>query len=234
MGKLVVKRFSQRVKDKDLGVFGKAMGEGLEEVGEEFVTDISRQLYDFGVYNYALGYDKTIKSAGSWENALERYSMSLLGGFLGGGLYGLQNMGSYNHTKDWDLMDLIREGKANELRSKVISDMKAGNLGSLSISGTKYHIDEDNNVSWLTAENKNDSQNHQIAQKVLQKIDALEAFLIGNNANYTDDQLFDKMVLSDARYIAYKNASYITGYYDEYKSRLRRIAEAESALKQGL
>jgi hypothetical protein len=61
----------------------------LEEVGEEFITDISKQLYDYGAFNLALGYDKTIKSSGAWENAAERYAMSLLGGFLGGGLYGI-------------------------------------------------------------------------------------------------------------------------------------------------
>jgi len=36
------------------------------------------------------------------------------------------------------------------------------------------------------------------------------------------------MVLRDARYLAYKNASYVTGYYDEYKSRLNKLIDAET------
>ena len=234
MGKSAVKRVKQRFKDRDLGILGKALGEGFEEVGEEFVTDMSKQLYDFGVYNYALGYDKTIKSSGAWENMAERYAMSLLGGFLGGGLYGIRQGQQYNHTRDWDMIDLIRQGRANELRSQVTKDMQEGKLGSYDISGTKYYRDTDNNtVTWLTAENAEDSQNNQIAKRVLEKIDALEAFVIGNNANLSDDQLFEKMVLRDARYLSYKNASHITGYYEEFKNRLRRIAEAESALASG-
>jgi hypothetical protein len=30
------------MKDKTLNLFGKALGEGFEEVGEEFVTDLTK------------------------------------------------------------------------------------------------------------------------------------------------------------------------------------------------
>jgi hypothetical protein len=55
---------------------------------------------------------------------------------------------------------------------------------------------------------------------------------VGNNANLSDDELFDHMVLSDMRYQQYKNAAYVTGYYDEYKSRLENLLKAESDLKK--
>lgn len=232
LGKNAIKNVGQKIKDQDLGILGKALGEGLEEVGEEFITDISKQLYDYGVFNLALGYDKTIKSSGAWENAAERYAMSLLGGFLGGGLYGIQHRPQYNRTQDWDMLDLIRNNRANELRAQVIKDMNANRLGSLDVSGTKY-TRKDNEVTWLSAENEEDSQNNQIAKRVLEKIDALEAFVIGNNANLNDDQLFENMVFRDARYLAYKNASHVTGYYEEFKKRLDMIAKAESALSSG-
>lgn len=234
MGKSVMSKVSQRIKDRDLGILGKALGEGFEEVGEEFVTDISKQLYDFGIYNYALGYDKTIKTAGAWENALERYGMSLLGGFLGGGLYGIRHTNNFNVNQDWDIIDLIRDNRANELRTQVLKDMDAGKLGSTELSGSKHYSLKDGNVSWLSTDDINDSQNHQIAKRVLEKIDALEAFVIGNNANLNDDQLFEHMVLRDARYLSYKNASHVTGYYEEFKNRLKRIAQAENELAKGV
>jgi hypothetical protein len=39
------------------------------------------------------------------------------------------------------------------------------------------------------------------------------------------------MVMDEARYQMYKNASYVTGYYDEFSRRLDNIVTAESNLR---
>jgi predicted YcjX-like family ATPase len=39
------------------------------------------------------------------------------------------------------------------------------------------------------------------------------------------------MVLKEARYQQYKNASHVTGYYQDFKNRLDKLIAAESALK---
>jgi hypothetical protein len=53
-GKAAAEEFSNSVKyykeglaHHTLGAAGKALGEGLEEVSEEFVSDISKQLYEW-------------------------------------------------------------------------------------------------------------------------------------------------------------------------------------------
>jgi len=140
LGKTVVKGIKDKVKNQDLGIFGKALGEGFEEVGEEFVTDLSKQLYDFGLFNSMLGYDKTIKTAGAWEAATERYAMSLLGGFIGGGLYGIRGY-NYNRTLDWDMVDAIRQGKGNEIRDAIKQRLQEGSISNTNLSGTKYTLD---------------------------------------------------------------------------------------------
>jgi hypothetical protein len=94
-----------------LGGVGKALGEGLEEVSEELVTDLTKATYsllgDLGMY------DKSVKDTGAFENMLERYSMSLLGGTIGGGLfYGVEKYKGFNKTRDKDLIDLINDGRA--------------------------------------------------------------------------------------------------------------------------
>lgn len=213
--------------------FTKALTEGLEEVSEEFVTDLSKGIYS------ALGdlgfYDKSVKNPIDWDTAVERYGMSLLGGAVGGGLfYGVelyQNRG-YDAQQDSDMADLIRKGKANLLRKEVYELRDKGKSGSTTLSGLDYIKDDNGNVTWLSTDDVNRSQNNIIADRIIDKINAIEATIVGNNANLSDDELFDHMVLSDMRYQQYKNAAYVTGYYDEYKSRLENLLKAESDLKK--
>jgi hypothetical protein len=40
------------------------------------------------------------------------------------------------------------------------------------------------------------------------------------------------MVLSEARYQQFKNASYATGYYEEFSKKLNNLIAAEQALKE--
>lgn len=223
----------QDVKDHNLGIVGKAIGEGLEEVSEEFVTDISRQLYEFGVYNTALSYDQTIKDAGAWDHMLERYGMSLLGGTLGGGMFGLHSkfQNGFNKTQDWDLVDLIRDRKAGELR-RVAEQFRNKGMGNKNLKPILNT--ETGNVDWVTTDKEAESQNQIIYNMIIDKINQLEAVIIGNGAALSDDQLFENMVFQDARYQAVKNASYVTGYYDEYKKRLTKILETNSEYKKAL
>jgi hypothetical protein len=43
--KNIVTKYADDLKNHTTGFFGKALGEGLEEVGEEVVTDLSKQIY---------------------------------------------------------------------------------------------------------------------------------------------------------------------------------------------
>lgn len=224
--KKATNKLMQRVQDKSLGLFGKAVGEGLEEVTEEFVTDISRTLYEFGIYNAALGYDNTVQNVGAFENSLERYGMSLLGGFLGGGLYGISNRQYYNKTQDRDLVQLIRDKRGNELRQMVHDAIKNGECGSTTLSAKISGYDTEGKPIFLTTTNPEESQNQVIGNLILDKINSLEATIIGNNAALNDDELFNNMILQDARYIVYKNASHAIGYYDEYEKRLSKILQS--------
>jgi hypothetical protein len=63
-------------------VLAHAAGEGFEEVSEEVLADFSKTA--FNTVNWLRG-DET-RIAGAWENIGDRYGMSLLGGFLGGGI----------------------------------------------------------------------------------------------------------------------------------------------------
>lgn len=83
-----------------------AMGEGVEEVSEELLADFSKGCYD--VVKWLQGEDTRLNSfgydfkSGEWngKEVLDRYGMSLVGGFVGGGL---TNLGTnYQYFKSFD------------------------------------------------------------------------------------------------------------------------------------
>lgn len=227
-GKRAAETFVENLKDHNLGGVGKALGEGLEEVSEELVTDLTKATYsllgDLGLY------DKSVKDTGAFENMLERYSMSLIGGAVGGGLfYGVEKYKGFNKTRDKDLVALINDGRAQELRNLVKSYVSKGRAGNTKISGLQYSQDEAGNITWLSTDKSEESQNQQVGNRVLEKINSLEAAIVGSGTKLNQDQLFDKMVLQEARYQGYKNASHVTGYYQEFSKLQNQLLQAKEA-----
>lgn len=228
----------EKLKTHDFGStawqegFAKAMTEGIEEVSEELVTDMSKGMYsilgDLGLY------EKSVENPIDWDTALERYGMSFFGGAAGGALfYGVElAQNGFNPKEDADMADFIRKGKADALRKEVLSIRDKGKAGSNTLSGLDYVKDDKDNVTWLSTDQINRSQNYIIAERIIDKINAIEATIVGNNADLDDDDLFDHMVLTDLRYQQYKNAGKATGYYKEYRNRLNDLIKAESDLKR--
>lgn len=224
-GKRAAETFVENLKDHNLGGVGKALGEGLEEVSEELVTDLTKSTYsllgDLGMY------DKSVKDTGAFDNMLERYSMSLIGGAIGGGLfYGVEKYKGFNKTRDKDLVDLINDGRAQELRNIVKGYVSKGRAGNTKISGLQYSQDDAGNITWLSTDKSEESQNQQVGNRVLEKINSLEAAIVGSGTKLSQDQLFDKMVLQEARYQEYKNASHVTGYYQEFRKLQNQLLQA--------
>ena len=159
---------------------------------------------------------------------LERYSMSLLGGTIGGGLfYGVEKYKGFNKTRDKDLVDLINDGRAQELRNIVKGYVSKGRAGNTKISGLQYSQDDAGNITWLSTDKSEESQNQQVGNRVLEKINSLEAAIVGSGTKLSQDQLFDKMVLQEARYQEYKNASHVTGYYQEFRKLQNQLLQAK-------
>lgn len=225
--------FNEDLKYHTLGFFGKAVGEGTEEVAEELVTDTAKSIYELAGY---LGANTSTKDIGAWNNAFDRYTMSFLGGAVGGGVFyakeAFQNPNMRANKQDQEMAALIRNGHAKELRDQVEYLRKNGKLGSTNLSGTKYSetVDDKGNITgrvWLTAENASDSQNEIIAKHLNNKITTLEAVINNNELNLSDDQLFQNMVLQEARYQAYQENAAITGYYDQFNDVFTEISDAQ-------
>ena len=220
--------YADDLKYHTTGFFGKAAGEGLEEVGEELVTDTAKSIYQLAGF---LGADTSTANVGAWDNALERYSMSFLGGALGGGIFYAKeafNGASYKRDKsNEELATLIRNGHIGELRDEVEKLRKKGKLGSTKLSASDYETTSTGENVWLTTNNEKDSQNQKIADLINDKITAIDTVINNNQVGLTDDQLFNNMVLGEQRYQMYKDIAPITNYYEDFNEVLSNLIKAE-------
>lgn len=241
-GQRAVKNYRSAIKDRTLGFTGKALGEGLEEVSEELVADLSKTL---GELAGKLGYFSQ-SDYGAWENAFDRYVMSFLGGAAGGGLfYGVDAVRNRNkQTSEFqtDLTYLLRQGKKDEILSEINKLRKQGKLGSKTLS-YKTTQDKDGNLVYLTADNEGDSQSQYIYDTLVKTINQLDFILNDNQVNLSEDEVFDKMVQGEYREIALsdflkgdkediKDISYITRYQEDFQNLLERIVNKESEIQQ--
>lgn len=237
-GRKHISQFAEDLKYHSTGFLGKAIGEGLEEVSEELVADISKGMYEaLG----ALGVDTQVKNVGAFKDGLKRYGMSFLGGTLGGGLFygvNLYQNGKFHidQTQD-ELIYLIRNNKTEEVL-KTLEDWKnKGKLGSTSLS-TKITKGEDGNDVFVTAQSPEESQNEFIYNRIKETILSLENVINENRAGLSEDELFEKMILSEARfrdlqkYLDLQQFSYTTGYQRDYQKAVANVADLEAALKR--
>ena len=233
-GKKKTNKFVDDLKYHSTGFAGKAIGEGLEEVGEEFVSDISKGLYELAS---DLGFNTTVNDVGAFDNWKERYGMSFLGGTLGGGLFygvNIYQNGKFHvdQTQD-ELIYLVRNGKTQDILKTLDKWRDQGKFGStsLSINTTK---DSEGNDIFLTAENSSDSQNEFIYNRIKETVLQLQNIIDNNDANLNDDELYDKMILSEARFQGLQKylqgQSYTTNYQQDYQNALNNVVNLESAL----
>ena len=230
-----IRNYQSGLKNHTLGFFGKAFGEGLEEMSEEAVTDLTKSLYQLaGQFGYVSQTD-----IGAWDNMRERYLMSLFGGAIGGGLfYGVDAIRNPKNTVDQniqkELLYLVSQGKTSDILENLEDMRSKGKLASkdLSIDTTD---DENGNKVFITADENHKSQNDYVYDIMKNSILQMESIINEHSLNLNDDQLFEKMVLSNQRYMALKNnlfdKSYITQYYDDFQQIVSDVYNIEKQIQ---
>lgn len=222
--------YHTQIKDRSLPLIGKAIGEGLEEVSEELVTDLTKSMGELAA---KLGFVQGPTDLGAFDNVGDRYLMSLFGGAIGGGIFGLKSLGIENNAGVKSLQLLVRQGKANELRKELKSLYDKGDLGSTNLS-IQYQEDKDKKKVFVSADEKNISQNEYVYKLLSQGIDQLENIIEAHNLDKTEEDLFKQLVLKDDRYMRLQSflmdKSYITGYQERFQDLVESIARKQSEI----
>lgn len=213
-----------------------ATGEGVEEVSEELLADFSKGCFD--VVKWLQGEDTRLNSfgynfkTGEWNGSevLDRYGMSLVGGFIGGGL--TNTFTNYQAIKSFDtinsqkaiqeLVYMARNGGLDDFM-KQVNKMQ---LGDVNMS-TDYDIV--NGVPVFAPGTKENNQDVAIKRVIQNQVNVLQGILQANGA-VSDNRFLDAQTLGDVRFAALHESTTAGLYLQTYNSLLSDIVSLTNTI----
>lgn len=214
-----------------------ATGEGVEEVSEELLADFSKGCYD--TVKWLQGEDTRLNSfgydfsKGTWNGSelLDRYSMSLIGGFVGGGLtnlgtnYKMVN-GFNNMTSEQAIQEVVYMARNGGLQD-FLRQVDKMQLGDVNLSATQYEVEGDNIV--FAPGTKENNQDLYIKQALRNQVKMIEGILQANGA-VSDSRFLDAQTLGDLRFNALHKSATAGRYLQEYNSLSSKIVRLVQAI----
>lgn len=189
-------------------LMSNALAEGIEEVSEEVLYDVTRAT--FNAISYFTGDEQRLAA---FKDVSTRYGMSFFGGAIGGGIF--QGINDINIRKSYDsgnmqanqeLIYLIRQGRGEEIHKALDEMRKKGVLGDRNLSATKVDKTEDGNYLFQQGTDK-DNQNDAIYSLMKDYVNNIEQVLSVEGMKISDMSLLDRQMLSELRYQElFKNA----------------------------
>ena len=199
-----------------------ALSEGVEETTEELLVDLVKTLG-----NVVLDLSGSEHRMIAWDNMFDRYSMSFVGGALGGGLFSLTKdlRNAYSILSDMsrtsaqqEIVSYLREGKKQEL----IDEVKRTQFNTSALS-TNFEA-TDNSVL-LKAGTKDNNLNKDIQDTMIQYIENLDRTLNQNGLNISRESMIDSY-LPDLRYGALVGSSQLGLYIQHFEEKVNNALNA--------
>lgn len=220
--------------------FASALGEGIEEVSEELLADFSKGCYD--VVKWLQGDNTRLNSFGydfekgqfNGSEIVDRYGMSLIGGFVGGGLtnaaMNYKAINSFdkitNQKAIQELVYMARNGGLNDFMKQV----NRTQLGDSNMS-TDYEIVNGMPIfSPGTAENNQDLAIKNVIQR---QVNMIQGILSANGA-VSDNQFLDAQTLGEIRFAALHESTTAGLYLQTYNSLLSDIVRLTNIINDKL
>ena len=194
----IYKKLAQISKNSLIAGFqNEAIEETVEELAVDAIKGIASGLNYLGLVDSDTRYDFGF----STEDMLARYGMAFVGGGIGGVVFELHNKFDNFRNKNTnealekkgfdEMIYLIRNRKANQLRKELERWHQKGKLGNTNLSGSKYELVKDGDkttIAYKEASDK-DSQNDVIYNQILDVINKVETVLDEERLNISDLQL---------------------------------------------
>lgn len=181
-------------------LFAGATAEAVEETSEELLADFSRVL--FNGLEQLQGKETRLKP---FENGYDRYSMSFLGGFLGGGISSAsmdfsQARRASNMTYNQAMQEVIYKARNNQL-DELYKILDSNTIGNDKLSARQTVKDDNGNIIWKQSDG-NDNQDFVIKQNIKRLLNLIQNTLDVHGGNLSDQSLLDAQTLRDIRYRA--------------------------------
>ena len=214
-------------------IFAGASAEAIEETSEEVLADFSRVLFN-GLEKLKGNDDIRMKKPWEDEHLFDRYAMSFLGGFIGGGISSAAfDFSSARRSLNMDynkaVQEIIWKARNNDLDGiyKILNNEEIGNKN---LSATKFVEDENGQKIWKQGTEK-DNQDIAIKNIVKRQIKLLQDTLEAHGGNMSDERLIDQNVLKDIRFRALQNSTTAGIYIQKYNQALGKLIEKTNKLK---
>ena len=213
-------------------------GEGVEEVSEELLADFSKGCYD--VVKWLQGEDTRLDSFGynfdtgefNVSDLANRYSMSLVGGFIGGGLtnagtnyQSINNLG--NMTSKQAIEEVVYMARNGGL-NKFLKEVNKMQLGDRNLSMNTQR-NEDGTISFVQG-TEQDNQDVYIKRAINQQARLIEQILQANGASLSDESFLDTQTLNDLRFTALHNSSMAGELLNEFNGLSSDIVKLTSQI----
>lgn len=202
------------------------LGEGVEEVSEELLADFSKGCFD--VVKWLQGEDTRLNAfgynfeTGQWDSSelIDRYGMSLVGGFVGGGLTNLgtnykmvNSLGTMNHKQAIEqLVYMSRNGET----SQFLKEIERMQLRPKNLSATQTR--EVDGRFMPAPGTKEDNQDLFMKKAIRNQVRLIDSILAANGAALSDQSFLDAQTLKDLRFNALHQSATAGKYLQEYNS----------------
>lgn len=197
--KIAESNYAAMVGKKTLSTIGMhGVAESVEEVSEELLADVAKSFLN--VSRWLQGEDAL--NMGQWQNMFDRYAMSAMGGFFGGGIASagttfnqMRSLASMDKTKAMhELLYMVNNNKEGEF----LESLNKISLGNKNLSAKKIieHTSEGNIYAEGTAE---DNQDLEIKNAIRGKINAIRDILTSEGAKISEQTLLNKLTLDDQK-----------------------------------
>ena len=217
------------------------LGEGVEEVSEEVLADLSKGL--FNTAQWLQGDDTRMSSFGfSWKDGkrnwssqdiIDRYGMSFLGGLVGGSITNIgtafninQNIANMGAKEAFQhIVYTARNGGLNDIR-KVVEDYNTGASEDLAAIPTR---NSDGTFNILAT--PGNSQRDAVKKMTNQILDFVENTLTAYNSNITDQQFLSKQILEEWTYQSLYNSQTALDFLSEFNTLNTELIQDTAHLK---
>lgn len=202
-------------------VISGGLAEGLEETSEELLADFSKSC--FNTWQWLQGDEGRMTA---WDNIWDRYSMSLIGGALGGGLTAAGTnfkVSTQPLTTEQAKQELIYKIKNGE-EEDILKTLDKMQISSKDIS-FDYQEQSDGTIIEKPSDKNTKSQDEAIKNVFRQEVKMLKDIITAEGAKITDNEFIDIQTFKDLR-LAWLASSPVSGIYlQDFLSLNTRIAD---------
>ena len=223
-------------------VVAHALGESFEEVSEEVLADFSKSV--FNATRWLRGEDSL--DMGQWDNMFDRYGMSALGGFFGGGINSVatdfvqaKNLANMTRTQALqEIIYMVNNGEDQDFL-KNVDKMTLGdkNLSANRVIETGRNEDGSVNTTYQEASNIEDSQDFQAKRMVYNTVNMVKNILESEGARVSTDSLISTLtaenkdkVMKDLRLGALKDTVSLGLYLQEFQNLQDSIVKTKAEI----